>query len=90
MVKRRSGEAAAGLRGRWEFLVIVKIQWQAGAVRPEAHALAKLPPFWPNLFEGFDGHAGSTGVPIEVRFPFLDLRLVNFMLALTQVAVVLR
>jgi len=39
-----------------------------------------LDPMWPNLFEGYD--AGVTGVPLEVRHPFFDLRLVDFLLAL--------
>lgn len=51
------------------------------AVRPEAHD-AIIDSTQPNGFEGFD--AGWTGIPIEVRFPFFDLRLVNFLLALAR------
>jgi len=35
---------------------------------------------WASLFEGYD--AGVTRVPVEVRHPFFDLRLVKFLLAL--------
>jgi asparagine synthase (glutamine-hydrolysing) len=35
---------------------------------------------WPTLFEGYD--PGVTRVPLEVRHPFFDLQLVEFLLAL--------
>ncbi len=35
---------------------------------------------WADLFEKYD--PGVTGVPLEVRHPFFDLRVVNFLLAL--------
>src|SRR6202008_2887737 len=41
---------------------------------------ARVDPMWATLFEGYD--AGVTGVPVEVRHPFFDLRLVAFLLAL--------
>lgn len=41
---------------------------------------AMVDPCWPNLFEGYD--PGVTGVPVEVRHPFFDLRVVSFLLAL--------
>ena len=50
-----------------------------GANRSTAYE-AIVNPFWPNLFEGYD--PGVTGIPVEVRHPFFDLRLVNFLLAL--------
>ena len=37
-------------------------------------------PIWPTLFEGYD--PGVTRVPVEVCYPFFDLRLVDFLLAL--------
>ncbi|MGH9700668.1 MAG: asparagine synthetase B family protein, partial [Candidatus Acidiferrales bacterium] len=46
---------------------------------PEAHASLSLP-HWTQLFEL--GNAGVTRTPVEVRYPFLDLRLVDFLLAL--------
>ena len=39
-------------------------------------------PMWANLFEGHD--AGVTNIPVEIRHPFFDLRLVNFLLALPR------
>ena len=35
---------------------------------------------WTSLFEGYD--RGSTGLDLDVRHPFLDLRLVNYLLAI--------
>jgi asparagine synthase (glutamine-hydrolysing) len=49
------------------------------AVRPVAYE-AMVDPLWPALFEGYD--PGVTRVPVEVRHPFFDLRLVDFLLAL--------
>jgi asparagine synthase (glutamine-hydrolysing) len=51
------------------------------AFRPEAHD-ALVDSTWPNMFEEFD--AGLTGIPVEARFPFFDLRLVDFLLALPR------
>lgn len=52
-----------------------------GVVRPEAYD-ATIDSTQPNVFEHFD--ADWTGIPIEVRFPFFDLRLVNFLLGLPR------
>src|SRR6185503_7312120 len=38
---------------------------------------------WAPLFEGFD--PGSTGLPLEVRHPLIDVRLIDFLLALPAV-----
>jgi asparagine synthase (glutamine-hydrolysing) len=47
--------------------------------RPEAaHRLATSP--WPWYFETFD--ADETGVPVEARYPFLDVRLVEYVLSI--------
>ncbi|HEV7589106.1 MAG TPA: asparagine synthase-related protein [Longimicrobium sp.] len=47
-------------------------------LRPEAAAqLASC--FWPTLFGDYD--PGVTGLPVEVRHPFFDLRVVRFALA---------
>ncbi|HEY0704401.1 MAG TPA: asparagine synthase-related protein [Candidatus Acidoferrales bacterium] len=46
---------------------------------PKGHASLSLP-HWGNLFE--KQHAGLTRCPVEVSHPFLDLRVVNFLLAL--------
>jgi asparagine synthase (glutamine-hydrolysing) len=48
-------------------------------ILPKAHASLTLP-HWSALFEFQD--AGVTRCPVEVRYPFLDLRVVNFLLAL--------
>ena len=49
------------------------------SVRPEAWR-QMASPFWANFFEGYD--ASSTRVPLDVRHPFFDLRLVKFLIAL--------
>lgn len=72
-------EIRLGLRERWDSLN--RSSPLATAVRPEAHELI-VAPLWANIFEGHD--AGLTRIPIEVRHPFFDLRLVNFLLALPR------
>lgn len=46
----------------------------AHALRPEAYE-SLVAPLWPGLFTAYD--PGVTGVPIEVRHPFFDLRVVR-------------
>jgi asparagine synthase (glutamine-hydrolysing) len=65
------------LRERWE--VLNRPAARPAGVRPTA-VEATMSSSWPSLFEGFD--AGVTRVPLEVRHPFFDLRLVQFLLAL--------
>jgi len=65
------------LRERWETLIRPSTP-QLG-VRPIADE-AMVDPVWTSLFEGFD--PGVTRIPVEVRHPFFDLRLVRFLLAL--------
>ncbi len=48
-------------------------------VLPEGHA-SLSPPHWPQMFEL--ENAGMTHCPVEVRHPFFDLRIVNYLLAL--------
>ena len=72
-------EKRLGLRDRWESLNQVKAN--STAVRPEAYD-SIVDSTWPDIFEGFD--AGSTGIPVEARYPFFDLRLVSFLLALPR------
>jgi asparagine synthase (glutamine-hydrolysing) len=72
-------EKRLGLRERWE-----GFNQEKPAVvgpRPEAHD-AIVDSTWPNMFEEFD--AGATGIPVEARFPFFDLRLVKFLIALPR------
>jgi asparagine synthase (glutamine-hydrolysing) len=52
------------------------------AVRPIAQ-MQMAASMWTNLLQGYD--SGTTQVPVEVRHPFFDLRLVNFLLALPTV-----
>jgi asparagine synthase (glutamine-hydrolysing) len=73
----RDLEKRFGLRERWE--TIMRVPDANGVVRPSAYQ-AISDPFWPSLFEGYD--PGVTGVLVEVRHPFFDLRLVDFLLAL--------
>jgi asparagine synthase (glutamine-hydrolysing) len=67
-----------GLAARWR-------AWHAleptdeHPLRPEAHGRLAIAP-WAWYFEAFD--PGVTRVPVEVRYPFLDLRVVNYLLAL--------
>jgi asparagine synthase (glutamine-hydrolysing) len=53
--------------------------YQPHPILPKAHASLSLP-HWAGMFE--QEHAGVTRHPVEVRYPFLDLRIVNFLLAL--------
>ena len=48
-------------------------------ILPKAHASLSLP-CWSTLFE--QENPGVTRCPVEVRHPFLDLRVVNFLMAL--------
>lgn len=51
----------------------------AGAVRPEAHWLLQSP-VWPALF--VEVQPEYAGAAVEVRYPFFDLRLMEFVLSL--------
>jgi asparagine synthase (glutamine-hydrolysing) len=52
---------------------------QPHPILPKAHASLSLP-HWAATFQ--QEHAGVTHSTVEVRYPFLDLRIVNFLLAL--------
>jgi asparagine synthase (glutamine-hydrolysing) len=56
-------------------------EWPASPhpILPKGHASLTLPQ-WARLFELED--PGVTRYPVEVRYPFLDLRVVNFLMAL--------
>lgn len=51
-------------------------------IRPEAYQQLTSS-LWPYLFESCD--PGVTGFTVEVRYPFFDLRLVNYLLAIPPV-----
>jgi asparagine synthase (glutamine-hydrolysing) len=70
-------EKQLNLRERWESLNGAADL--CAAVRPEAQD-GMASSMWPNLFEMYD--SGFTGIPVEVRHPIFDLRLVNFLLAI--------
>jgi asparagine synthase (glutamine-hydrolysing) len=53
--------------------------YQPHPILPKAHASLSLP-HWASIFER--ENVGVTHSPVEVRYPFLDLRIVNFLLAL--------
>ena len=72
-------ERRLSLRDRWKSLR--RPAAPLAAVRPEAHEVM-VAPSWPNLFEMYE--AGFTRIPVEVRHPIFDLRLVNFLLALPR------
>ena len=72
-------EKRLGLRDRWDFFGRAAVSHPS--VRPEAHALM-VDSTWPIMFEEFD--AGFTGIPVDARFPFFDLRLASFLLALPR------
>lgn len=70
-------EKRLGLRDRWE--TFMGASSPNGTARHTAYE-AMVDPLWPNMFEGYD--PGVTRIPLEVRHPFFDLRLVSFLLAL--------
>ena len=70
-------EKRFGLKQRWESLTHSPAR--NGASRSTAYK-SITDPLWADLFEGYD--PGVTGVLVEVRHPFFDLRLMNFLLAL--------
>jgi asparagine synthase (glutamine-hydrolysing) len=72
-------EKTLGLRERWE--TFAQSSAPAGVVRPEAHEVT-FAPFWADLFNAHD--PGVTGVPVEVRHPFFDLRLMSYLLSLPR------
>jgi asparagine synthase (glutamine-hydrolysing) len=67
------------LRERWNECSALRMPAARHPLRPKAHASLALP-HWTSMFE--DENAGVTRYPVEVRYPFLDLRLVEYLLAL--------
>lgn len=70
-------EKRLDLRERWESHTGARVR--NGSSRSTAYE-SITDPMWADLFEGYD--PGVTGIPVEVRHPFFDLRLLNFLLAL--------
>ncbi len=75
------------LRDRWRVYTlpdrrtILRRERDIAAVRPEAFVTITHIG-WQDLFESFD--PGTTRIPVEIRHPFFDLRLVSFLLALPR------
>jgi len=67
------------LEARWKEWSQLPAADPAHPIHPEAHASLALP-HWAHLFE--NENPGVTRCAVEVRHPFLDLRLVNYLLAL--------
>jgi len=51
--------------------------------RSSLHPASPANPIWTALFEGYD--PGATKLPLELRHPFIDLRLVEYLLAIPTV-----
>ena len=68
----------ARLKERWAEYNKLVFPFERHYVRPKAHA-SMLTPRWAGLFESED--PGVTRYPVEVRYPFLDLRIVDYLLA---------
>lgn len=70
-------EAKCGLRDRWESLDVIP-----DLRHPHREAYQFLiSAYWPSvIFER--SHPGTARIPVETRYPFFDLRLVNFVLAI--------
>ena len=69
----------ANLANRWKEQNELPRSWTAHPIHPRGHGSLTLP-LWTNMFELED--PGGTGWPVETRYPFLDLRIVNFLLAI--------
>lgn len=64
---------------RWRERSELAKSWVAHPIHPKGHGSLELPQ-WTSIFEMED--PGATGYPVETRYPFLDLRIVNFLLAI--------
>jgi asparagine synthase (glutamine-hydrolysing) len=69
----------ANLLDRWKEQTELPKSWVAHPIHPRGHGSLALP-LWTNMFELED--PGATGYPVETRYPFLDLRMVSFLLAI--------
>lgn len=69
----------ANLPDRWKERTELPKSWVAHPIHPRGHGSLALPQ-WTNMFELED--PGATGYLVETRYPFLDLRMVNFLLAI--------
>ena len=65
------------VRARWHD--VIGARYDRSDLRHESMADARAS-WWPSMFESLD--AGATRQPLELRYPFFDLRVVSFSLAL--------
>jgi asparagine synthase (glutamine-hydrolysing) len=70
-----------GLEERWKRFEEPK-QCPAPTERPDAYQVL-TDPGWARIFESYD--AGVTGIPVDVRHPLFDLRLVNYCTAIPPI-----
>ena len=63
---------------RWKEQAKLPKLWRAHPIHPRSHGSLSLPQ-WTLLFEQED--PGVTTYPVETRYPFLDLRVMSFLLA---------
>jgi len=67
------------LAERWKEQSKLGKSWVAHPIHPRGHGSLALPQ-WTHMFE--QENPGATGCPVETRYPFLDLRMVNYLLAI--------
>lgn len=72
-------EARCGLRERW---ARHGARHAEHAMRPDAYRKLTMP-LWPSYFEWWD--PGWTGVPVEGRYPFFDVRLIEYLMAIPPI-----
>ena len=71
-------EKRLGLRARW--LEVTTSVRELHELRPFAHAMFENLSATADFFDGYD--PGTTGLPLEVRHPLLDLRVVEYCLSI--------
>ena len=69
----------AELEDRWKEQAELPKPSRVHPIHPKGHGSLALPQ-WTQLFEQVD--PGATGYPVEISYPLLDLRVVNFLLAI--------
>jgi asparagine synthase (glutamine-hydrolysing) len=69
----------ANLDERWREQTELAKSWVMHPIHPRGHGSLDSP-LWTCIFEQED--PGATGFSVETRYPFLDLRIVNFLLAI--------
>jgi len=69
----------ANLQARWQERINLPKSRSTHPIHPRGHGSLALPQ-WTQMFE--QGDPGATRYTIETRYPFLDLRVVNYLLAI--------